>query len=268
MAFTPTDPLKAEVRVVGEAPNQQLDFYIPRGPKGDPGGLSSTVIPLGTDLDGYVTAGSYSVTNGIDAGASASAHLPFHEAGTLLVTLSQTGGTQIQTYITNTKNIYIRRRFNSAWSAWRSIASTRVDETIGRRIFTYDDANSREQMTFGDTGRRAIVVPEITGGTLYLRRTGTLVSFNMVGAVILNNTSPYLSAFLPVGFRPYANSYFPYREGTNDPSKAVIAFSNGDLQVRGVINGAGGVSAFATWDTIDAWPTTLPGTASGSIPAT
>lgn len=57
MAFTPTDPNKAEVRIIGEAPNYGLDFYIPRGERGfiGPVGPQGPAVPTNLEIGEVVT---------------------------------------------------------------------------------------------------------------------------------------------------------------------------------------------------------------------
>lgn len=270
MAHTPDDPTKPQVWVEKGLDELDFEFYIPQGPKGDPGGLTSTVLAGGTNLNDIISAGAYSVTAGTTSIDSALANLPVHEAGSLVITFSGNNSVQIQTYTTNTKSIYVRRRFGSTWSSWRHFGQNRADNSAGRQFFGWDQENAREQMIWGDTGRRNItaLASGVTAGTIYLRRMNSIVSLVVVGANVPNNSSLTFTGLLPSGFKPYANSYFQFREGTGDPGKALIAFSNGDVQIRGVIVGTGGISSVASWDTIDPWPTTLPGDATGGIMTT
>jgi hypothetical protein len=263
MAFIPTDPTKAEVRVIGTAPNQSLDFYIPRGPKGDPGGLTNTVIPIGTDLDGYLTVGAYSVTNGVDNAASALAHLPVHMSGTLLVTFSQAGSIQIQTFISNTQNMYVRRRFNNVWGAWRAFSYTRVDTTAGRAIYTFDDVNGREQMIYGDTGRRDITAsfPVPTAGKVYLSRSGVWCQliFADYQDGSASGTLSVPAGTIPAGFRPQNWLYQPAPS-----ARLLVIKADGGLTLNS--HSATVWQGSYMWRSEDAWPTTLPGTATGTLP--
>lgn len=146
-------------------------------------------------------------------------------------------------------------------------ASSRFSQLAGRVMYAWNDAASLEQLVYADSGRRLLTAAEFTGGQFLIRRYGAMVTLNAVGMIMANGNITSVG-LIPSGFRPPYNSYYPYREGVGDPGKAIIAFSNGDIQFRNVANGAGGITAIATWETADAWPTTLPGTASGTLPQT
>jgi hypothetical protein len=264
MPLTPTDPTKPQVWVTGQAPNQVLDFYIPQGPKGDPGGFTNNPVLSTTDLDQILTPGTYSVSNAVDVPGSMLRHLPFHEAGSLIVTASQeNAGVIIQTYITNTKNMYVRRKFSGAWNSWRAYASTRVDQTAGRVIYTYDEVNAREQLTWGDTGRRNITssFPNPVSGAVYLSRNGMYVNLIMAdyqdGSAA--GTLSTAAGVIPVGFRPQNWLYQPAPS-----ARLLVIKSDGGLTMNS--HSATVWQGGYTWRTEDAWPTTLPGTAVGSIP--
>jgi hypothetical protein len=273
MAFTPTDPLKAEVRVIGTAPNQSLDFYIPRGPKGDPGGITSTILAAGTNLDSVITAGAYSITSGVTAGDSALANLPMHEAGSLVVTMSGNNSVQIQTYTTNTKSIYVRRRFSGSWNPWRHFGTSRTDQTAGRVMYSWDEVNQREQLTYGDTGWRDVSADLLGGatGTMRLRRVGNVVDISMALSLPEGLISGTMVYALPLGFR---SSYFKGYYGTRPSGNLATCYvrPNANNVYLGLPSNWstswGTLEWTGTFTVSEAWPTTLPGTALGSIPIT
>jgi hypothetical protein len=193
-------------------------------------------------------------------------HLPFHEAGSLIVTASQeNAGVIIQTYITNTKNMYIRRKFSGAWNAWRAYASTRVDQTAGRAIYVYDELNQREQLVYGDTGWRNIASSVLNGdatSTLHIRRT-----LNQVHVKASTNPTNSGGDFFnwPVGFAPDGSTYQPVRySGAIELVNLYV--DTVKIALSQYVSGKGGVFFTGSYFCSQTWPTTLPGTAVGSIP--
>lgn len=147
---------------------------------------------------------------------------------------------------------------------------TYTDESVGRRIFIWDTVNSRWQQTYGDTGVRDMIATYAPSNdwavynNAYLRRVGSTVECTLH----LNGTSASAdlvgAALIPSGFRPGKNQYFP-------------AQSNGLNTRLGEVLTSGNVTIYShaaliyymqtTWLTLDAWPASLPGSASGSIPS-
>ncbi len=240
----------------------------PTGAKGDPGGFVSTPLPANTDLDTITAEGLYRVIASLTAPEAATAHLPFNEAGSLSVTLSQTGTTQIQVYTTNTKGIYARRRFGGSWGPWRHFGSSRVDTTAGRVMYQWDEANNREQTVYADTGWRNITTDLANGWT------GSVVSVRRYGATVflrmyqVNGTAQTANTILtlPAGFRSGTFQYEPIYTESSQLS-TVLVESTGNIKAAGS-NTKYGTAAYAEiqWSTTESWPTILPGVASGSIP--
>lgn len=275
MPRTPSDPTKAQVWIDQTGPELDFEFYIPAGSKGDPGGFTSTVVAANTDLDLLLTEGLYQCTIGTDANASALAHLPMHEAGSLMITKSGNNSVQIQTYITNTKSIYVRRRFSGAWGPWRAFTPSRTDLTAGRAMYTWDEQNQREQLTYGDTGWRNVTADLLNGytGNVYLRRIGYTVFCEGTPTPPDPMVSgDFYQVPVPFQWTSLQNVRFNSRmAGSLDPFWLVRKGPTLPLSVEN-INGswapARGGFAFATsWATANAWPTTLPGTAVGAVPS-
>jgi hypothetical protein len=138
------------------------------------------------------------------------------------------------------------------------------DESVGRREFSWDTVNSRWQLVYGDTGWRDISSLAVNGwsGTLYLRRIGALVIVNVLD---LNGeaTATADTVFtIPTGYRDISGNAF---SGLFFGSTAGYAYGSGTFGVlRSAVSGIG--EGRCVWDTTDAWPATLPGTAVGSIP--
>lgn len=170
-----------------------------------------------------------------------------------------------------------RKRSTDPWQAWQFIASQRVDETAGRAIYTWDDLNNREQRVFGDTGFRSIGTLMQNGwtlgsaGGLFIRRSDdlvTLMGYNIDGSAatsttIINNSD------IP-GFQPAIGSQrLPIIRDGGTTLAALIVSSNATL--GGILLPTGGIIGSiqywaAQWTTTQAWPTSLPGNAQGSIP--
>ena len=68
----------------------------------------------------------------------------------------------------------------STGAAWIAIQGSYADESVGRRIFTWDQTNGRWQMTYGDTGWRNVNGSLLNGwgaGTgLHVRRINSWTS--------------------------------------------------------------------------------------------
>ena len=163
---------------------------------------------------------------------------------------------------------------------------TYTDESVGRRIFTWDTVNSRWQRTYGDTGWRdiATLATDFSSGNLLIRRVGDRVSVLARGLVIgagkvgtnIDTTTVYVP---PTGFEPAligaeANGVIIQSGGY---WQDVATYSQaGSMQVRRMFRM--GADYVATWGSGDAlyfeksysttvaWPTALPGSASGAIP--
>ena len=153
-----------------------------------------------------------------------------------------------------------------------------TDESVGRRLFQWDANNSRWQQTFGDTGWRD-VTGSIAAGlaatnptlTLYVRRHGIRVSWLLFeGAAGTATGLVNILAAVPAGFNqtPAVSTYAAYplmNYATGQVTLESVYMSSFDMSTAGwtTIRHTGSWS----YTTTDAWPTTLPGTASGSIPA-
>lgn len=278
MALTPTDPTKAEIWIRGTAPNQIIDLYVPRGAKGDPGGFVEGT-ELGTNhLNTIVTPGIYKQTT--SANVSSANGYPFSGiVASLMVTRARTQDI-IQTLrpgngVRAGATIYERASGDTGttWSAWRVYASQRTDQSAGRAIYGWDDLNNREQLIYGDTGLRIITLENGYSGTFYLRRVGNIV--NATGTVVRPPGGSFNGKFLtiPSGFAP-STSTWVYTAVRNNGSSATFWLYRQNTDLTFTDSNAGNETDTSqtridvSWTTNQAWPTTLPGTASGSIPNT
>ncbi|AXA97575.1 pyocin knob domain-containing protein [Microbacterium sp. PM5] len=229
--------------------------------------------PLGTtDLNTIVTPGVYRQ----GSAASLALNYPTTYLGTLYVNLvaNVNGGWITQTYYPivhdgsqGSRVAYSRSRIGTTgWTPWRAQASQRVDQTAGRAIYPWDDLNNREQLIYGDTGIRSVADSAVvSGGAIYLRRYGAMVSLTLQDVALVGSPTGTVDlTLLPTGFRSQLNHNFAMFIGSN-LSRAFVGVST--LRVYGAQAGQV-LNAHIVFMTTDPWPTTLPGTASGTIPNT
>ena len=165
--------------------------------------------------------------------------------------------------------IFQRGLAGGTWYGWYRYSSTKIDKTAGIAIYTWDHLAQRDQLTYGDTGWRdvtALIAQGMTsGGTVYVRRNNSLVTFEM------NNWAPSASGgvtllTLPAGFIPNINLYMPFIHGASRTLRSMFIGNTGSLGINNVATAGETYSASIQWQTNDAWPATLPGTAIGTIP--
>lgn len=276
MARTPTDPTKAEVWITKGLDDLDFEFYIPQGPKGDPGGWSaSTVLSTGQSLDTVVTSGIYLNPSANNA-AGPSNDLGY--GGHLEVIASANWIVQRYTLIANPREIYVRiRNSSNTWSSWYTSTTQRVDQTAGRVIYQWDDVNNREQIVYGDTGWRDIkddtawntaVFPtgldKHSANTVRVRRVGS--SVELMYAADKNSTAAVTAtAAFPSGFRPTG---VVVSLGSNSGLGLVRAYHGGGASniIYQAPNAVSAVTFYFHYQTSDPWPTSLPGVAIGTIP--
>lgn len=139
----------------------------------------------------------------------------------------------------------------------------RVDETVGRRVFIWDAVNARDQIIYADTGWRDIVV---ASGTFRIRRYNSTVFMKLVN---FRPQSTGTNTILPIpeGFRAAGTSeVFYVDENSAARASQSRAYNPYDFVILNVGNVNSYISGGTSYLTGDAWPTTLPGTASGTIP--
>lgn len=260
----------AEVTVDGAAPNQVINFVLP---KGDPGGWVVGTVLGDVSLDTIITPGLFRTTNPTfattankypltGANGTCALEVQLHSTGAILQRFNPVFG------VASGKVIYQRTLFSGAWTPWHAFNSTRTDQTAGRAIYQWDDLNNREQLIYGDTGWRNIapllVDGTIVGNGLNIRRVGYWVDIT-VNAWKPGKTGPSaLLAELPNGFRTINTREIVARQGTS------IVHPQMDYLLSGItVNSADATNAVSFtygFSTRDQWPTTLPGTAVGTIP--
>jgi hypothetical protein len=254
-----------------------------KGDKGDPGGITVGTVLTG-DLDLIKTPGVYRQSN--SANALLANHYPkASEPGIMLVHDRTNDGLSVsQTYESFSNTVqatYKRVLSGGAWSSWKTYNAVRVAETAGRAIYQWDDLNNRDQLIYGDTGWRDISA-DIPAGLVVssasnavsprIRRVGHTVQVELyldcTGASV---TTLYT---VPAGFKNnptisrVGNCFTHTAIGSQLPPTAVVSYISGGSAIRTstALPNPGTVQFSATWTTIEAWPTVLPGTAIGSIP--
>jgi hypothetical protein len=251
-----------------------------KGDKGDTGSWGNGTTLGATDLNTITVAGVYCQTNSSGSQSPLSNNYPYNGGyGVLKVFTTAAPADVIQEFYgqsyaaaMDARGFWRRNRSNSVWSPWRFHASARVDQTAGRAIYQWDDVNNREQLVYGDTGWRDIVSlylgSTIVTPQLRIRREGQTVTIVFQGyppagaSSILQNT-------IPVGFRPSIGLNLRFagvQISSTLPPQATVSSGN-SLSIDNA-QGSGEYTFVATYPTNDAWPTTLPGVASGSIPNT
>ncbi|NKG22197.1 hypothetical protein [Paeniglutamicibacter terrestris] len=146
-----------------------------------------------------------------------------------------------------------------------------VSETAGRAVRIWDYVNGREQLVYGESGLRDItaLAPNVTSGKLYLSRSRDEVSLVFSDVAMSGATgSAYdmlAAGGIPVGFRPPITHWYNGVDGPPGLRRVGVASSGWVPVYLSPVPGdfyRGKVS----WSTQQAWPTSLPGTAVGTIP--
>lgn len=277
MVFTPVDPTKAEVRVTQDGGQLFFDFYIPRGAKGEPGGITQPAqIAPGTDFNNITTSGLY-WSLGADLAGFTNAPSPLPAGTALSMMVVARSSTILDQHVTLTSTSTIakvrmeRSQITGTWGPWRATPSwTLKDDTTGRQAYFYDWQNNRSNLLYGDTGRRNISsLANGTfsgGGKLTIRREGSMVDLYCVGWMPgADGVVQLLNASLPNGFRPSnSRSWFGVQNGS--PVLCTLAFDASTLAVVSNAATTHPVSFSFAFSTTDPWPTALPGSADGAIP--
>jgi hypothetical protein len=244
------------------------------GVKGDPGGFTAAV-SLGTaDLNSITTDGLY--RQNTTSNATLAANYPVaNTVGLLYVNQSSTASYMQQIFYPGSASTsrvhYIRVCSNGIWQPWRTFTSVRVDQTIGRTFYQWDEVNGREQLVYGDTGPRSIGDILLNGwvaaapAEVSIRRVGNIVTLD--GKVGSGTATADLLFSLPNGFRPRSQDQTVI-DGvlSGSPSSWKYARVRWDGNIYLDKSSVGTLYIAGSWSTTDAWPTLLPGTALGTIP--
>ena len=205
--------------------------------------------------------------------------------GTAVVTIARTSSQTIDGTAANVTLLKGSITVASDGANWVVLTGSYVDETIGRRVYTWDNNSGRWQMTYGDTGWREVGadltadwVLSATAGMFLIRRVGSTVSLaarikRVTGSGARSSAHTIYTP--PLGFRA---GYFTARGVTHSQTLGQIgivtkATSASDVDLRFPLGGTYAadeeVNFLVSWtvaSTASAWPASLPGTASGTIP--
>ena len=229
-------------------------------PKGDPGGWVSTNVTSGVNFDDYKTVGLYAFS--INA-AQASTNAPSRWGGSLEVIAYNAPNYLMQRYTDSRTQLIFMRTFSTAWGAWSSFAATRVSQTAGRAIYMFDVLNNREQLIYGHTGFRLMngLLRTLTAGSVYIKLENNQVVVIFADAQFSDPVTNilYLPELSPNGFGCY-----PWESGmlaTGQMVKTTVTnFRIYNHIPSNIYQGS------LRYDTIQNWPTTLPGSPAGLIP--
>ena len=150
-----------------------------------------------------------------------------------------------------------------------------TDESVGRRLFQWDANNSRFQQTYGDTGWRnvtSLVTPpaNLTITTIYVRRINSTVYVRVKSQADAGIAATAWSwATIGTGFTPVdiASQLFYYYRSFTDSERQLWYRDNITADIGTSAANPSPLDVSWIHVTSDAWPTTLPGSAVGSIPA-
>lgn len=268
MARTPDDVTKAQVWADKVNDEFQFEFYIPQGSKGDPGGIVlGTAMANGADFNNYTTDGRFRF-DGLTGALNAPPVSQMY--GFMDVQTSGVGRVTQTVYPSSSGDagrvIYQRNLAGGVWRGWYAYNSNRIDKSAGLAIYQWDNLAARDQLVYGDTGWRDVTsdFPTLTTGSVLIRRLGYTVYFRMNGLFATAGGNQVIGT-LPDGFRPaFGDTEFLGHTGTGAPVRVNVT-TNGNvtgytLTTSHLITYSGSIAVS------QAWPTTLPGTASGTIP--
>jgi hypothetical protein len=182
------------------------------------------------------------------------------DAGNRLQRVTAMGGTVAG------RGFWQRRKTSGTWSPWEFITAIVVDQTAGRTISVWDYLNSRLQSIYSDTGWRDISADLINSwaGSVYLSRQQGLVSLRFANLNPAAKTNDLL-LLVPAGFRPLASTRFVYAHSSSNIG--ILEYSNADTGFRSSLTALTASNwTEINWRTTNNWPTSLPGSAVGSIP--
>lgn len=111
-----------------------------------------------------------------------------------------------------------------------------------------------------DTGTLTVTsnFPEVTNGSIWVRRVGATVHVTLYDLEFANSTPPeffYLAGALPPGYRPAANTSFAALADVSGTTTRRVRFqANGQILLYG-ISSQSRINVTASYLTPDSWPT-------------
>lgn len=172
-------------------------------------------------------------------------------------------------------------------AGWKVLRGLYASESIGRRIFVWNPALPGWQMTFGDTGWRDVSARVDTSFTTVtralVRRYGSTVftrltltgkpSGGVDGSQLWPGWITDIAGMEPDGNAPPQAAGCRFDDASSNRYMGWLAASGGNLLIHNNNSSPGtytsGLIVYVdvAWPTVAAWPASLVGTASGSIPA-
>ena len=232
------------------------------------GYTAKTALYTATNDDRVIdcTSGTYTITLPT-AVSQAGREFVVTNSGSGVITVDGAGAETVAGAATQSVSGRGHLRIVSDGSNWVVLDGSYTDESVGRRLFQWDANNSRWQMTYGDTGWRDVSAGLEAGttGEWRMRRVNSTVTHHVYN---VTNSSGVMYT-IPAGFRTVSyGTVIPLTKWDltagavllNSPAAGNCTLSDG-------LKGYTGAYYMFTHDTSDAWPTTLPGSAVGSIPA-
>jgi len=149
-------------------------------------------------------------------------------------------------------------------TAWTVLSASYVSEAVGRVVWSWDALNLRFQLTYGDTGWRDVSASLINSwtGTLLVRRIGYTIfvrTWNTVSGASATADAMWATS---TGWNSTGGPNL--LGGATSANAFVLAQSTGSAIA--CVGRAAGLIIHGSYTTTDAWPASLPGSASGSIP--
>ena len=241
------------------------------------GYVAKTALYTATNDDRVIdcTSGTYTITLPTAASQTGRTFI-IRNSGSGTITIGRTGAETISGATSQTLAGYGSLDVISNGTNWLVLRGTYTNESVGRRIFTWDTVNSRWQMTYGDTGWRDVsaLLANGWGGTLLVRRHNGRVSWRTgLGAASLDGTSAsavtaFTMSSIDAGFRNDTSGRRTLVYNSSDTTFTVAHVGSDALIMPAY--GAGKKYNFvpeAVYTADNAWPASLPGSASGSIPS-
>ena len=242
------------------------------------GYVAKTALYTATNDDRVIncTSGTYTITLPT-AVSQAGREFVINNSGSGVITVDGAGSETVAGAATQALSGRGRLRIVSDGSNWVVIDGSYADESVGRRLFQWDANNSRWQQTYGDTGWRN-VTSLITGSVqtsdptmeLKVRRVNSRVEWKLSQTTSGTGTGsleliPAQTGFSAVASTAVFGPVFSDNSAAQISGAAIAALTSGEIYLFGAA--ATRHNAILAYETTTAWPTALPGTASGSIPA-
>ena len=243
------------------------------------GYTAKTALYTATNDDRVIdcTSGTYTITLPT-AVSQAGREFVVNNSGSGVITVDGAGAETVAGAATQSVSGRGHLRIVSDGANWVVLDGSYADETVGRRLFQWDANNSRWQMTYGDTGWRTVTSLVNTSGwtnaptalAVSVRRTLEQSSMIVQWNPGTGSCSGQGVLTLPSGFGPAAGIIAPggawHSSDTGAYAGGWYWASDTEIDLQSPATSVY-LRAIATLPCTAAWPTTLPGTASGSIPA-